>query len=150
LSHLFAPVSSWRAHEVIVLWLGSLFGAVLGAVAGGLSAFLYVQAFPSDEPLEDIGVAVVGMLLGAFIGAILVAWVALRVAKIPRAGVSALACVLLMTAFAALTAWVGADLIPSIGINFRHALFIGSLLSSLVTYGFVTRRSEDEILGQPA
>ena len=153
MSRLFAPVSSWRAHEVIVLWLGSLFGAVLGVVAGGVSAILFIEAFPSDAPdapLGDIGVFVVCMPVGGFIGAILVVWVALRVAKVPRAGVSALVGGLLLAAFAALTGWVSADLIPFIGIGFHHSLLIGSLQSSFVTYGFVTRRGEDELLGQPA
>jgi len=154
LSPLFRPVSSWRANEVISLWLGSLFGAALGLGAGLISAVLYVDAFPTDEPLEDLYVAILFTPVGGFIGAVIVVWIALHVIHAPRAGVSALVCGLLLAALAPLTAGIGAILIPfNIGIGLHSAFLVGtiaSLLSAVVTYLFVTSRGEAKHPSEPS
>jgi len=150
---VFGLESSWRASEVISLWLGSLLGAFLGMEAGGMSALRYVEAFPADDPYKDIGVAYVLIPVGGFIGAVLVVWIALHVIHAPRAGVSALVCGLLLVGLVPLTAKVGSALIPfRIETSFARPLvvMIASLLSALVTYGFVTRIGEARDFSQPA
>ena len=149
---LFRPVSSWRASEMISLWLGSLFGAAVGIVLGWAFSGPYERAFPSDDPGFDFGAALPFGALGGIFGSVLGVWILLRLIHVPRAGPSALVWFLLFIVVAPLTAGVGSVLLPvNIGIGLHSALLvatIASLVCAVVTYMFVTSPGKRELVDE--
>ena len=155
MKQLFRHVSSWRASEVISLWLGSLVGWPLGIVVGWALSDAFTKPSSSDSSSEswnDFAIIVLSGAVGGLICAVLAVWIPLRLIHAHRAGQSALMSCLLMITIVPMTAGVGAVLIPfNIKVPYSAilAVMIASLVCALMTYTLVTSRGKAMIVTQP-